>query len=177
MLLTYGHGTESIDDTVRILSDADVMSLIDIRSKPHSKRHPQFEREALELWLPANHIKYTWLPDLGGFRPGKGDLTLDSGLTHARFRSYASWMRTDRFTRAADRVVRESERCRTAVMCSETLWWRCHRMLFADYIQLGLGVGVGHLMHDGKVAPFKSLARPSARDGLLYYDGGQEELF
>jgi uncharacterized protein (DUF488 family) len=179
MLLTYGHGTESAERTAALLADAGVVSLVDVRIAPGSKRHPQFARAALEEWLPEAGIGYRWEKRLGGFRkpcPDNPDVTWREPM----FRGYAEYMRGADFRDAIDTVLAEPADVRggqVAVMCSETLWWRCHRRLVADFVALARDIEVRHLMHDGHTEPHR--LSPGVRrrdDGLLVYDAGQDTL-
>jgi len=176
MLFTYGHGTEPVERTVAILGSAGVSSLVDIRLAPGSRRNPQFARAAMEEWLPEAGIAYRWEKRLGGFRkPGPDNP--DIAWREDMFRGYAEYMRSAEFLAAIDAVLAEAESRRLAVMCSESLWWRCHRRLVADFASVAIGVDVRHLMHDGRT----ELHRPSPgirlrADGLLVYDLGQDTL-
>jgi uncharacterized protein (DUF488 family) len=181
MLLTYGHGIDSAERTVATLAGAGVASLVDIRTAPGSRRHPQFARAAMEEWLPAAGIAYRWEKRLGGFRrPSAGNP--DVAWREDMFRGYAEHMRSPDFLDAIGAVLAEAgqpgERSgQVAVMCSESLWWRCHRRLAADFASAARGVEVRHLMHDGRVEPHR--LSPGLRlrdDGLLVYDAGQPTL-
>jgi len=176
MLLTYGHGTESSERTVATLQSAAVSSLVDIRTAPGSRRHPQFARAALEEWLPANGIAYRWEKRLGGFRrPGPDNP--DVAWREEMFRGYAEHMRTPGFASAIDAVLAEAQTRQVTVMCSESLWWRCHRRLVADFVSIARGVEVRHLMHDGRLAEHRPSPGVRLRDdGLLAYDAGQATL-
>jgi len=191
MLLTYGHGTESAGRTAEILAGAGVASLVDIRIAPGSRRHPQFARSALEEWLPEAGIAYRWEKRLGGFRkptPGNPDTAWHEEM----FRGYAEYMRTADFGAAVDLLLagdgagrEEAGRdeaqgtgaARVVVMCSESLWWRCHRRLLADFVAVARQTEVRHLMHDGRVDAHRPSPGLRLRgDGLLVYDSGQEAL-
>jgi uncharacterized protein (DUF488 family) len=176
MLLTYGHGTESAEGTVATLAGAGVTSLVDIRTAPGSRRHPQFARAAMEEWLPEAGIGYRWEKRLGGFRkPGAGNP--DVAWREDMFRGYAEHMRSADFRAAVDAVLAEAESRPVAVMCSESLWWRCHRRLLADFVSVARGVEVRHLMHDGRAdAHRRSPGLRLREDGLLVYDSGQPTL-
>lgn len=178
MLLTYGHGTDSAARTVAILAGAGVGSLVDIRTAPGSRRNPQFARAAMEEWLPAAGIAYRWEKRLGGFRrPSAGNP--DVAWREDMFRGYAEHMRSADFRAAIDAVLSESEAgsAQVTVMCSESLWWRCHRRLLADFVSVARGVEVRHLMHDGRVEGHRPSPGLRLRDdGLLVYDGGQPTL-
>jgi uncharacterized protein (DUF488 family) len=176
MLLTYGHGTESTERTVATLAGAGVVSLVDIRTAPGSRRNPQFARAAMEEWLPEAGIAYRWEKRMGGFRkPSAGNP--DVAWQEDMFRGYAEYMRSADFRAAIDAVLGESESTQVAVMCSESLWWRCHRRLVADFAAAARGTDVRHLMHDGRTEPHR--LSPGVRlraDGLLVYDAGQPTL-
>jgi len=176
MLLTYGHGTETAERTAMILREADALSLVDIRTAPGSRRNPQFARSALEEWLPAAGIAYRWEKRLGGFRrPGPDNP--DVAWHEDMFRGYAEHMRSADFIEAVDAVLAEAEVRQVAVMCSESLWWRCHRRLLADFISVARGTEVRHLMHDGRVEAHRPSPGLRLRDdGLLVYDAGQATL-
>jgi uncharacterized protein (DUF488 family) len=176
MLLTYGHGTESVERTVATLAGAGVASLVDIRTAPGSRRNPQFARAAMEEWLPGAGIAYRWEKRLGGFRqPTAGNP--DVAWRESMFRGYAEYMRSAEFRTAIDAVLAEADSRQVAVMCSESLWWRCHRRLVADFTATARGVEVRHLVHDGRVEPHRPSPGLRLReDGLLVYDAGQPTL-
>ncbi len=149
-LLTVGHGTLSSGELVGLLEGAGVKQVIDVRSAPGSRRHPHFSRSKMECWLPAAGIGYRWEPELGGFRrPLAG--SLNTGLRHASFRGYADYMESISFGVAFERLLDDCSRRRTAVMCAESLWWRCHRRLIADAAVLAGGASVWHLGHEHRL--------------------------
>jgi uncharacterized protein (DUF488 family) len=193
MLLTYGHGTDTAERTVATLAGAGVSSLVDIRTAPGSRRNPQFARAAMEEWLPEAGIAYRWDKRLGGFRkPSAGNP--DVAWREDMFRGYAEHMRSADFGAAIDAVLAEAALAEAAlaeaaladaapgpgpvaVMCSESLWWRCHRRLLADFVSVACGVEVRHLMHDGRVEAHRPSPGLRLRDdGLLVYDSGQPTL-
>lgn len=186
-LLTYGHGTESAERTVAILRGAAVSSLVDIRTAPGSRRHPQFARAALEEWLPAAGVRYRWDKRLGGFRR-PGPENPDVAWREEMFRGYAEHMRSPGFLDAIGAVLEEAGasgaagagaagQATVAVMCSESVWWRCHRRLVADFAVVARGADVRHLMHDGRLEAHRPTPGIRLRDdGLLVYDAGQEKL-
>lgn len=151
-LFTVGHGTASQEDFTRLLSGAGVTSLVDVRIGPGSRKHPHFGKDRLAVWLPEAGIDYRWEKRLGGFRkllPGSPD----TALRNESFRAYAGYMRTEDFAAAAAELVAGSQAARTAIMCSETLWWRCHRRLISDHCLLLAGLPVEHLMPPAKTDP------------------------
>ena len=176
MLLTYGHGTDPAERTVATLAGAGVASLVDIRTAPGSRRNPQFARSAMEEWLPGAGVAYRWEKRLGGFRRPSAD-NPDVVWRESMFRGYAEYMRSAEFGAAIDAVLAEAESRQVAVMCSESLWWRCHRRLVADFVSAARGVEVRHLMHDGRLEPHRPSDGLRLRDdGLLVYDAGQPTL-
>ena len=176
MLLTYGHGTEAADRTAAILQGAGITSLVDIRTAPGSRRNPQFARAAMEEWLPEAGIAYRWEKRLGGFRrPGPDNP--DIAWREEMFRGYAEHMRSADFLAAIGGVLAEAETRQVTVMCSESLWWRCHRRLLADFAAVARGIEVRHLMHDGRIEAHRPSPGLRLRDdGLLVYDSGQPSL-
>jgi uncharacterized protein (DUF488 family) len=167
-LLTVGHGTASQEELTGLLHGAGVRLLVDVRTAPGSRRHPHVARAALAEWLPAAGIDYRWEKDLGGFRRPAPD-SPDVVWREPMFRGYAGWMRQEPFHTALARVLAYGEG--TVVMCSEAVWWRCHRRLLADAVVLLHGLPVRHLMHDGRLTQHPPT--PGARvtpAGLVYDD-------
>ena len=133
MLLTVGHGAAGRDRLGELLTDAGVRCLVDVRRFPGSRRDPDLGREELTRWLPEKGIAYRWEEKLGGRRRLPADAAVqDPWWTVPAFRAYAAHTRTPRFGDALDRVLANTARHTTAIMCSETVWWRCHRRLIAD---------------------------------------------
>ncbi|MEO3823209.1 DUF488 domain-containing protein [Actinomadura sp. B10D3] len=170
-LLTFGHGRAEREDLARLLRDAEVRSVVDVRTAPGSRRNPDVHRDALQVWLPAEGVGYRWERRLGGFRRPEPDAP-DTFWRNDSFRGYAAHTRRPEFLAAMDALLREAGEHRTAVMCSESVWWRCHRRLIADFAVLARGRTVLHLAHDGRLTEHPPT--PGARlreDGLLVYDG------
>jgi len=175
-LITFGHGTASEESIAALLLSAHVTALIDVRIAPGSRRNPHVARRELERWLPERGISYRWEKRLGGFRRPAPD-SPDVAWREPAFRGYAGHMRQPDFLAAIAEVLAQAAAEHLVVMCSESLWWRCHRRLIADFAEIARGVPVRHLMHDGRLAAHRR--SPGARlrsDGLLVYDGGQEQL-
>lgn len=168
-LLTVGHGTLAADELAALLVDAAVEALVDVRSYPGSRRHPQFGRAELERWLPEAGVAYRWERRLGGRRRAQ-EASPHVALRHPAFRAYADHMAGDEFATALDGVLAEAAERRTVVMCSETLWWRCHRRLLADAAVLTRGVTVRHLGHDGRLAPHAVTEGARAAGDRVVYD-------
>jgi uncharacterized protein (DUF488 family) len=167
-VFTVGHGTNRPEDFVDLLHRAGVDAVVDVRSYPGSRRHPWFAKDEMASWLREHGISYRWEPDLGGFRkpvPNSPNVALTS------FRGYADHMRTDRFTQALARLVEEARRTPTAVMCAESLWWRCHRRLIADAAHLIWGVQVRHLLPGGRIERHRPMREARLDEqGLVVYD-------
>jgi uncharacterized protein (DUF488 family) len=147
-LLTVGHGRLDRAGLGRLLGDAGVEAVVDVRRYPGSRTNPDVAREALESWLPTAGIGYRWEERLGGRRRLTGE-PVDNWWRVEQFAAYAAHTRTAGFTAAMSRLLDEADRSTAAVMCSESLWWRCHRRLIADVAELAHGVHVEHLGHDG----------------------------
>ena len=176
MLLTFGHGTATAERMTELLRGAGVAVLVDVRTAPGSRRHPHVARAELERWLPEAGISYRWDKRLGGFRKAAPD-SPDTAWREDMFRGYAAHMRTAEFGAAVDEVLDQARAELTAVMCAESLWWRCHRRLLADFAVAARGVPVRHLLHDGRIEEHR--LSPGLRrrdDGLLVYDAGQASL-
>jgi uncharacterized protein (DUF488 family) len=164
---TIGHGTLSEDDFTTLVREADVAEVVDIRSFPGSRRNPQFGRERMALWLPAAGVAYTWQRDLGGRRkavPGSKHVA----LRHRSFQAYADYMETEPFLDDVQILLERG--ARRMVMCSESVWWRCHRRLLADHLMLVRHVDVMHLMHDGRLTPHHPTEGVRVDGDRLVYD-------
>jgi uncharacterized protein (DUF488 family) len=176
VLVTFGHGTASAEQITQLLRGAQVAGVIDIRTAPGSRRHPHVARAELERWLPRSGIGYRWDKRLGGFRRPSPD-SPDVTWREDSFRGYAGYMRTAEFLAAAAELIAEARTGQLAAMCSESLWWRCHRRLLADYVSVAGGMPVRHLMHDGRLQDHRLSPGLRVRDdGLLVYDAGQSPL-
>lgn len=166
---TIGHSTRSADEFNQILLSHRIATLVDVRSFPGSRRYPHFNKPELSKALEAAGILYSHDPQLGGRRRP----TLHSKNTawkNPSFRAYADHMESDEFKQGIEELLQLSGMQRTAVMCAEALWWRCHRSLIADYLKAS-GVQVIHIL-DGQHTeehPYTSAAR--IVDGRLSYEG------
>ena len=155
-LLTVGHGPQDRVALGARLRGAGVERLVDVRRFPGSRNNPDVSRESLERWLPEIGIGYRWEERLGGRRRlPPGEPVEDDWWTVAQFAAYAAHTRTPEFGAALDAVVEEAAGSTVAVMCSESVWWRCHRRLVADVAVLARGVPVTHLMPDGRLTPHR----------------------
>ncbi|BCW81152.1 MULTISPECIES: DUF488 domain-containing protein [unclassified Arthrobacter] len=168
-LFTVGHGTASQEDFAGLLRSAGVTSLVDVRIGPGSRKYPHFGKDRLALWLPEAGIGYRWEKRLGGFRKLLPD-SPDTALRNESFRAYAGYMRSEDFLAAAAELVAGSQATTTAIMCSETLWWRCHRRLIADHCVLLAGLPVEHLMPPAKAVPHVPTKGVRVTENELRYD-------
>ncbi len=132
---TIGHSTHSLDELIAMLLSFEIALLVDIRSYPGSRRYPHFNKETLEITLPENSIQYIHLKNLGGRR--KTNIhSINTGWRVAAFRGYADYMETDAFKEGIESLEKMALAQRTAYMCSEAVWWRCHRSLVSDILKL-----------------------------------------
>ncbi|MGJ7905357.1 DUF488 family protein [Actinopolyspora sp. H202] len=172
-LVTVGHGTSARAEFVPLLHAAGIEAVVDVRTAPGSRHNPDFKHSELREWLPEAGVDYRWDKRLGGFRKLPTD-SPDTACRNEGFRAYAAHMRTGEFGEALEELLAGAGNRETAVMCSESVWWRCHRRMIADYATLVRGVGVVHLMHDGSLREHHTMDGVRLReDGLLVYDGGQ----
>ena len=171
-LLTVGHGTLPQDAFTRLLLDAGVATIVDVRRFPGSRRHPHFASEAMQEWLPAAGVGYRWESRLGGRRHLAADERgEDPWWEVAAFGAYAAHTRTAEFASAFTEVLTTAATGagETAVMCSESLWWRCHRRLISDVAVLLREVPVLHLAHSGRLSAHTPAAGARVTpDGLRY---------
>jgi uncharacterized protein (DUF488 family) len=166
---TVGHSTRSIGEFKEILAAHDIGALVDVRSFPGSRRYPHFNKSELAVALESVGIDYLHLPELGGRRKPSPD-SRNMAWRNASFRAYADHMESEEFQKGIETLLRLGRKTRTAVMCAEAVWWRCHRSLIADYLK-AKGLDVVHLI-DAKrteVHPYTSAARIVA--GHLSYEG------
>ena len=166
---TVGHSTRSAEEFNQILSFHEIEVLVDVRSFPGSRRYPQFNKEQLKPSLTAAGIRYHHSPALGGRRrPNPASKNL--AWKNASFRAYADHLDSDEFKQGVKELVEMALKERTAVMCAEALWWRCHRSLIADYLK-SVGWEVLHIQNEkqAELHPYTSAAK--IVEGRLSYEG------
>jgi uncharacterized protein (DUF488 family) len=170
-LLTFGHGTATPDQLLDLLRAAGIRLVVDVRRFPGSRRQPELAREAMETWFPAGGVDYVWEPRLGGRRsvPKGQDDSVDGWWRVKAFRAYAAHMRTEEFRDGLADVLARADATETAVMCSESLWWRCHRRLVSDAALLLHGLPVQHLGHDGRLTEHVPPPTAAVRDDGIHY--------
>ncbi|MFZ0296657.1 MAG: DUF488 domain-containing protein [Candidatus Sulfotelmatobacter sp.] len=169
-LYTIGHSTRPLDDLLSALQAHQIRTLVDIRAFPMSRRLPQFNRESLEKSLLATDIRYVWMPALGGYRKKIRDDSPHIALRNASFRNYADYMLTPEFTSAMTELVALAENSRTAYMCAERVYFRCHRMLVSDWL-VAHGHEVLHIDGAGPLKPHRLTKEAHLLEGDLIYRG------
>ncbi len=169
VIWTVGHSTRSAEEFGRLLQSQGIETLVDVRSFPGSRRYPQFNKESLSEFLSELGLKYLHAPALGGRRRPRPD-SHNMAWQNASFRAYADHMETEEFEKGVTSLLELASQRPTTIMCAESLWWRCHRSLIADYLK-SKGLVVTHILDDKKTElhPFTSAAR--IVDGKLTYRG------
>jgi uncharacterized protein (DUF488 family) len=170
---TIGHSTRSLDEFIALLKENKIEAVADVRSFPGSRKFPHFGAEQLAKTLPAAGIEYIPFKQLGGRRKSRPDSPHTVWRSEA-FRGYADYMDTDQFKKGIDELTELAQTKRTTIMCSEAVWWRCHRSMISDYLKAE-GMTVVHIMAPGKteIHPYTSAA--TIANGKLTYpasDGG-----
>ena len=146
---TIGHSNRTFDDFALALEEPRIELVVDVRRFPGSRRYPHFNSDTLSRALDTSGIAYTHMPELGGRRTPRPD-SPHTAWRNAAFRGYADYMDTPEFVVAADKLAELARRDRVAIMCSEAVWWRCHRSMIADYF----------LAHGWRVMHITSVAAP-----------------
>jgi uncharacterized protein (DUF488 family) len=171
---TLGHGTLAMDEFLAVARAGELEVIVDVRRFPGSRKHPQFRGEEMEQWLPDHGIGYVWLSSLGGRRKPDPD-SPNRGLRNEQFRAYADHMVSEVFAQGVASLCEVAQNRRSALMCAESVWWRCHRRLLADHLVLIEEARVEHLFHDGRLAAH--LPTPEAHrveDHLVYVPAPNE---
>lgn len=158
-IYTVGHSSRGLDEFIGLLKAHGVETLADIRKLPGSNKYPHFNQDELDASLTRVRIGYVYLKELGGRRRQNKD-SRNTAWRNKSFRAYADHMETEEFKRGVDELLGHAREKRVAVMCSEAVWWRCHRALVADYLKAA-GVTVYHIMSEATARPhpFTSAAK------------------
>ncbi len=152
-VFTIGHSNHSGDNFFERLRQHGIAALVDIRRFPSSRAFPHFNRDELSTALQANDIEYRWLQELGGRQPKRKHFDSPNwGLRNDSFRNYADYMLTDQFRAGMNALSEIARAKRTAIMCAESVFWRCHRRLVSDFV-LASGGTVQHIFPNGEVKP------------------------
>ncbi|WP_311789365.1 DUF488 domain-containing protein [Ferirhizobium litorale] len=164
---SIGHSNRPLVEFVALLDDASIDVIIDVRAFPRSRSNPQYNIDTLPRSLGAHRITYEHWPSLGGRRHRQDDVSDDcNALWHNRsFHNYADYALSDGFQAALEALIERGHSSRLAVMCSEAVWWRCHRRIITDYLILR-----GHIVHHLLDVGRTELAKPTA--GAVYTPEG-----
>ena len=172
---TVGHSTHTFDEFVAILKSFRIEVVADIRSFPGSRKFPQFNKDTLEITLPKNRLDYIHIKDLGGRRktnPNSKNIL----WRHPSFRGYADFMETEVFRKGLRELEQMALIKRTVYMCSEAVWWRCHRSMVSDYLKVR-GWKVMHIMGEGKADEHPYTQPANIVDGELSYKVPKQMLW
>lgn len=168
---TIGHSTRSLEDLVHSLTQAGVVLLVDVRTIPRSRTNPQFNKDTLPAALASSGLSYEHVAELGGLR-GKSAASSDdvnAFWTNQSFRNYADYALTQSFRDGLEHLLDEGHARRSAIMCSEAVWWRCHRRIITDYL-IARGEAVFHIMGHGRLEPARLTPGAVVRnDGTVVY--------
>jgi uncharacterized protein (DUF488 family) len=168
---TIGHSIRPLEGFLDLLAENSIEAVADVRRYPGSRRWPHFAQESLDVALEKRGLVYLWFPELGGRRTPRSD-SPNTAWHNASFRGYADYMATEAFAEGLGRLVNLALGLRTAVMCAEALWWRCHRGLIADVLRWSR-FEVVHILGPGSTAshPYTAAAR-IVRGRLTYSTAG-----
>jgi uncharacterized protein (DUF488 family) len=169
-LYTIGHSTRSLDELIAALQAHSIQTLVDIRAFPMSRHLPHFNRESLEKALPMVGVQYVWMKDLGGRRNKSVEDSPNVALRNDSFRNYADYMLSPEFERAVAELIKLGEESRTAYMCAERVYFKCHRMLDSDWL-VAHGHEVLHIDDEKPPKAHKLMAEARVVDGKLVYRG------
>jgi uncharacterized protein (DUF488 family) len=164
---TIGHSTRTLEGFLGVLAAYGIEAIADVRRFPGSRRHPYFQRDELAISLPAHGVAYQWLPRLGGRRKARKD-SPNTAWRNASFQGYADHMASAEFAEGLAELLAFAATRRTALMCAEAMWWRCHRSMIADLLK-SRGIEVIHIVDatHGTAHPYTAPAR--IVDGRLSY--------
>jgi uncharacterized protein (DUF488 family) len=171
---TIGHSTRDWPAFLAALQAHGIEAVADVRRFPASRKYPHFNLEAMARALEQAGIEYVHLPELGGRRPARRG-SPNTAWRNTSFRGYADHMETPEYRAAEDKLIRLSEKKRTAMMCAEAVWWRCHRGLIADSLK-SRGVEVLHISDAGAAKEHPYTGAATIVEGRLSYAGGQQRL-
>lgn len=164
---TIGHSTHPIEEFVELLKSQQIEHLVDVRSLPGSRKFPQFNKENLMVSMPENDIQYSLIPELGGRRKKKPD-SKNTAWHNLSFRNYADYMETDEFKEGIEQLIKLAKKQRVCYMCSEAVWWRCHRSMISDYLKVN-GWEVLHIMSLTTVTEHPYTSPAKVVNGMLSY--------
>ena len=166
-VFTVGHSTRTLGDFIALLKSQGVERVVDVRTIPHSRHNPQFNREPLSAALRKAKIGYVHLAKLGGLRHARRD-SINTGWRNSSFRGFADYMQTPDFEAGLARLIELAKKKRTAIMCAEAVPWRCHRSLIADAL-LVRRIPVEDIMSGARSQPHKLTAFAVVRGKRITY--------
>ena len=168
-IYTVGHSNLDFDDFIAMLSAAGVKSIVDVRKLPGSRKYPWFNDDHLAAHLPEHGIAYSRSEGLTGRRNVSRTVPFEvnGNWRNRSFHNYADHALGDEFARALAELRDQAAETPTAVMCSEAVWWRCHRRIIADHL-IAHGDEVGHIM--GTTADGASISNATLNDGAVIGD-------
>lgn len=151
---TIGHSNRTLEEFAELLTDAEISHVADIRKIPKSRANPQFNEDVLPADLARRDISYEHIAALGGLRGRTRSLPPDANgyWTNVSFHNYADYALSEQFHDGFEHLLERGSKRRCAVMCSEAVWWRCHRRIVADYL-IAQGETVFHIMNRGRLEP------------------------
>lgn len=170
-LFTVGHSNQSTEELLELLARHQIMALVDIRRFPGSRKYPRFNREVLAAVMNDRGIDYHWIEELGGRRPRRRDYeSPNQGLRNASFCNYADYMATPEFRTGIEKLTEIATTHRAAIMCAESVFWRCHRRLVSDFI-VARGGSVQHIFPSGDAKPHDLTKEARVKAGSVVYPG------
>ena len=170
VLYTIGHSTRALEELIAALQAHKIQILVDIRAFPMSRRLPQFNRESLDKSLLSAGISYVWMKELGGYRKKILEESPNVGIRNESFRNYADYMLTPEFESAIVQLLALADKARTAYMCAERVYFRCHRMLVSDWL-VSHGHEVQHIDDVGPTKPHRLTPEARMVGGQMIYRG------
>jgi uncharacterized protein (DUF488 family) len=168
---TIGHATRPIAAFLELLNEAEIRRVIDVRTSPRSRNNPQFDRDTLAASLASFDIEYRHIAELGGLRPRQNQIPVSTNAfwENQSFHNYADYAMSPEFHSGLAELRELGRATRCAIMCAETLWWRCHRRIIADYL-LAAGETVFHILGSGHIEQTDMTPAAKRRpDGILIY--------
>ncbi len=174
VIYTIGHSTYAIDEFLEMLKAHGIEGVVDVRTIPKSRHNPQFNRDALENSFRASGIEYTHMAGLGGLRHAKRD-SVNQGWRNASFRGFADYMQMDEFKESLMALIDLAGSRKTAIMCAESVPWRCHRSLIADALTVR-GIAVMDIMSKTSVKPHTLTPWAEVKGTTIIYPKPQSNL-
>jgi len=171
---TIGHSTRTFGHFLELLQSQGIQAVADVRRFPGSRKYPQFNSESLQGCLREHDVAYEWFQELGGRRKPDPN-SHNVAWRNASFRAYADYIETSEFRDGLARLLQLAGEKRTAMMCSEAVWWRCHRSLISDVLKVQ-GIEVLHILELGKVVEHPYTSAATIVDGHLDYGVPQHTL-